>query len=89
MKWLLALFVVLLALLQYQLWFAPSGLRETYQLKHQVARLSKQNQQMHLRNEILEADVKDLKSGHTAIEERARSELGMVKQGETFYLVVK
>lgn len=86
---LLLVLVALLAWLQYRLWFGNGGQREVDVLQRQVQAQSRANGGLRQRNEALAAEVKDLKSGEAAIEERARSELGMIKPGETFYRVVE
>lgn len=78
----------LLAWLQYTMWFGTGGSHEVDELRAQVELQRAENQQLQQRNEALVAEVDDLKSGGAAVEERARSELGMVKPGETFYRVV-
>jgi cell division protein FtsB len=86
------LLVVLLALLgwlQYRLWFGNGGQREVAALQAQVQRQARDNAGLKQRNDALAAEVEDLKSGEAAVEERARSELGMIKPGETFYRVVE
>ena len=82
------LLVALLAWLQWRLWFGNGGQREVEALRAQVAAQSRENEGLKQRNAALAAEVRDLKSGEAAIEERARSELGMIKPGETFYRVV-
>jgi cell division protein FtsB len=86
---LLVLLAVLLAFLQYKLWLGSGGQREGAALRAQVARQEAENLRLQQRNEALKAEVEDLKSGEAAVEERARSELGMVKPGETFYRVIE
>jgi cell division protein FtsB len=86
---LLVLLAALLAFLQYKLWLGSGGQREGAALRAQVARQEAENLRLQQRNEALQAEVEDLKSGETAVEERARSELGMVKPGETFYRVIE
>ena len=81
--------VVLLGWLQYRLWFGNGGQREVAALQSEVARQQAENTRLQQRNDALAAEVEDLKSGEAAIEERARSELGMIKPGETFYRVVE
>ncbi len=81
--------ISLLVLLQYKLWLAPGGVAETWQLNKSILQLNNENQQAAAKNAALLADVKDLKEGNEAIEERARTELGMIKQGETFYQIVQ
>jgi len=80
--------VALLAWLQYRLWFGNGGAREVGALEQQVKRQARDNAGLKQRNDTLAAEVVDLKSGEAAVEERARSELGMIKPGETFYRVV-
>ena len=82
------LLVLLLASLQYKLWLGSGGQREVEALRAQVVKQEAENLGLRQRNEALKAEVEDLKSGEAAVEERARSELGMIKPGETFYRVV-
>ena len=82
------LLVVLLGWLQYRLWFGSGGQREVSALQAEVARQREENDALRQRNDALAAEVQDLKSGEAAVEERARSELGMIRPGETFYRVV-
>lgn len=86
---LLLLLALLLAGLQYTLWLGSGGEREVAGLRQQVATQQAENLRLQERNDALAAEVEDLKSGEAAVEERARSELGMVKPGETFYRVVE
>lgn len=79
----------LLAWLQYRLWFGGGGQGEVQALQHQVNQQARENSGFKQRNDALTAEVEDLKSGEKAVEERARSELGMIKPGETFYRVVE
>ena len=83
------LLVVLLGWLQYRLWFGNGGQREVAALQEEVARQQDENARLGQRNDALAAEVQDLKSGEAAVEERARSELGMIRPGETFYRVVE
>lgn len=88
MKVLAAVLVVLLALLQYRLWLGEGGMREVRRLRAEIETQRGENQQLKERNRTLSAEVQDLKKGTVAIEERARTDLGMVGKGETFYQVV-
>lgn len=85
----LLLLLVLLAWLQYRLWFGNGGEREVAQLRAQVQQQKRDNTGLQQRNDALAAEVEDLKSGEAAVEERARNELGMIKPGETFYRVIE
>lgn len=78
----------LLAWLQFTMWSGTGGSHEVDALRAQVENQRAENLRLMQRNEALVAEVGDLKSGGAAVEERARSELGMVKPGETFYRVV-
>jgi cell division protein FtsB len=88
MKVLAAALVMLLALLQYRLWLGEGGMREVRRLRAEIQSQKDDNQQLKERNRTLSAEVLDLKKGTVAIEERARTDLGMVGKGETFYQVV-
>ena len=83
--WLFLVLILLLAGLQYRLWVGDGSLAEIAELKRQIA--AQQGESRHLleRNRILEAEVLELKKGMETVEERARHELGMVKEGETLY----
>lgn len=87
--WPVLLLLALLAGLQAKLWFGAGGWREARELRETVEAQRAENARLQQRNDALGAEVEDLKSGETAVEERARSELGMVKPGETFYRVVE
>ncbi|ARP87292.1 cell division protein FtsB [Bordetella genomosp. 9] len=85
------LFLVLLALvclIQYPLWFGKGGWFKVWDLQKQVAAQRAVNEGMRARNAALDAEVRDLQTGTGAIEERARSELGMMKDGEVFVQIV-
>jgi cell division protein FtsB len=79
----------LLILLQYPLWFGHGSVYTLWRLKSEIAAQKEENARLKDRNQALEAEVVDLKQGYEAIEERARSELGMVKKGETFFQVIE
>jgi cell division protein FtsB len=87
--WLLLLLALLLGWLQYRYWFGAGSAGEVAALENQVAHQERENQGLQERNAALAAEVEDLKSGEAAVEERARSELGMIKPGEKFYRVVE
>lgn len=88
-KILLAALILLLLLLQIKLWFGDGNLLEAWQLRDAIDRQKIENAQLQYRNDVLEAEVDDLKKGLDAIEERARKELGMIKKGETFFQIVE
>ena len=78
----------LLAMLQYRLWLGAGGLNEVAHLRQQIQQQRGENELLVERNRTLAAEVDDLKAGTAAIEERARTDLGMVGAGETFYQVI-
>lgn len=80
---------IITALLQYKLWVAPGNVFDVMNLKQSVNTHVSKNQQLVNRNKMLEHEVHDLKYGSAALEERARQELGMVKDGETYYQFVE
>lgn len=88
MKLLTLVLISLFVLLQYKLWFDRHGVPEVWQLQKHMRSQSKENDLLKQRNEALTAEVDDLKHGQAALEERARTDLGMVKKDETFYQVV-
>ncbi len=87
MRWLAILFVVLILALQYPMWFGKGGWLQVHETDRQLGVQREANAKLKLRNEALDADVRDLKTGSEAIEERARSELGMIKPDEVFFQV--
>ncbi len=89
LRLLVLVLVVMLAWLQYRSWFGSGGNRDVAALQAQVQRQQRDNAGLQQRNDALAAEVEDLKSGEAAVEDRARSELGMIKPGETFYRVVE
>lgn len=89
MKILIAALLIILALLQYKLWFGNGSLTEVWRLRQAIQIQEKENTSLRERNQALSAEVKDLKQGLDAVEERARSELGMIKKNEVFYQVIE
>jgi len=88
--YILAIFLsILLIVLQINLWTGKGSMQDVRQLEHQTAVQSLENQKLKERNQGLLAEVKDLKSGLEAIDERARSEYGMIRKDETFFQIVK
>ncbi len=89
LRYIALILLVLLLALEIKLWAGPGGIHEVWRLKEQVLEQAQENAKLKQRNEILSAEVDDLKNGKEAIEERARSDLGLIKPGETFYQVVE
>jgi len=88
LKSILAILLALFLLLQYRLWFGTGGLIRLWQINQTIEVQILENSKLQERNQALEAEVIDLKRGLEAVEERARSELGMIKKGETFFQVI-
>ena len=88
MKWFAAALATVLLLLQYRLWVSGDGLSEVLRLKSAVATQQADNLRLSERNRQLSAEVRDLKQGYVALEERARTDLGMIGSNETFFQVV-
>ncbi len=88
MKWFAAVLLALVLVLNYRIWLSPDGTSEVLRLKEAVARQHAENERLALRNQQLAAEVRDLKQGFGALEEQARSELGMIAGNETYYQVV-
>lgn len=88
LRWIATLLGILLIAMQIKLWTGQGGRNDVQHLRDRVAVQKRQNSMLKLRNDALMADVHDLKTGTDAIEERARSELGMIKPGEIFYQVI-
>ncbi len=89
MKTLALVLFVLLFWLQYKIWLQDGGVPEILQLQSEVDNVKAEIEQLRDRNQSLDAEVQDLKKGLDAIEERARSELGMIKRGEVYYQVIE
>ena len=85
MKWLWVISLTLLAALQYRLWVGEGSLAHVGQLKQEISSQQGENEKLLERNRVLTAEVIELKQGLETIEERARHELGMVKEGETLF----
>ena len=88
-RFILLTFFLMTMGLQTRLWIGESSLAHVDGLSTQVDQQTTENNRKRLRNEILKAEIMDLRNGLDAIEEKARSELGLVKEGETFFLLVE
>lgn len=84
MRWLSVVLVAVLVLLQYPLWLGKGGWLRVWDVDRQLQEQKEANKKLEVRNAGLDAEVRDLKQGYDAIEERARFELGMIKQDEVF-----
>jgi cell division protein FtsB len=89
MKLLAIVLVALIALIQFPLWLGKGSWPRVWAVERKIAMQRETNERLTRRNEALDAEVRDLKEGLAAVEERARSELGMVKQDEIFFEVLQ
>lgn len=89
MKIILVFLVIATVYLQYDLWLGKGGIGDSVQLHHAIEAQKQENVVFGERNMTLAAEVQDLKQGLAAIEERARSELGMIREGETYYQIIE
>lgn len=88
MKTILVMLLLVLVMLQVRLWAGAGGIAEIVRLEDAIEAQNAENAQLEARNNVLKEDVSDLRNGLDSIEERARNELGLIRQGETFYLMV-
>ena len=86
---LIGILLLTLVVLQYRLWVGEGSLAEVHALKEEISQQKAELEKLRQRNDALQAEVDDLKQGLEAVEERARSELGMIREGEVFYQVIE
>ncbi|MEO8012153.1 MAG: cell division protein FtsB [Dokdonella sp.] len=89
LRYIALILLIMLIALQIKLWAGQGGTGDVLRLEKSVAEQKAKNDELKARNDALAAEVENLKDGDEAVEERARSELGLVKPGETFYQVVE
>lgn len=87
MKWLFAVLLIILGMLQYRLWQGEGSIAHATQLEREIKQQQAENDRMRERNRILDVEVKDLKTGADSVEERARNDIGMIKKDETFFMI--
>ena len=88
MRWILILLLLFFFGLQYRLWLGAGSWEQIVSLERDIEQQTQINDLLDNRNQLLDAEVKDLKNGLDSVEERARSDLGLIKEGETFYLLL-
>ena len=89
MRWLALGLLLLLLLLQYRLWLAEGSLAELHRLQAEFVEQQALNETLRVRNDWLEEEVLELQQGLETVEERARRDLGMIREGEVYYQVVE
>lgn len=87
-KWIAFILIAILGALQYRLWFGKNSVADFKTMQAQIDVLASQNANLKQRNQLLRADIEDLQLGIESMEERARNELGLIKEGETFYRIL-
>jgi cell division protein FtsB len=88
MKWIIAILVFCLIGLQYRLWIGDGSVAEVVDLQNKITLQQREIQRLQERNRLLALEVEELQTGMTIIEERARADMGMIKEDETFFMVV-
>lgn len=88
MKLLTGILLLILLGLQYSLWIGEGSISHVYRLKHDIVAQQQENSRLSERNNILALEVDSLKAGIDSVEERAREDMGMIKPGETFFMVI-
>jgi len=89
MRILTLILIIVFILLQMDIWFKEDGKKRTEELNQMIDTQQQENKEMMIRNSELEQEIKDLKDGTEALEEKARTEMGMIKEGEELYLIAK
>ena len=89
MRILTLIFIIVFILLQIDIWLKEDGKKRTEELNQMISTQQQENKEMMIRNSELEEEIKDLKGGTEALEEKARTEMGMIKEGEELYLIAK
>ena len=88
-RFFIIILIVFFLMIQFDIWFKDDGLYRVKELEQMIGSQVEENERLKLRNEQLEREIEELKSGTESIEEKARTDLGMIKEGEEFYLIVE
>ncbi len=88
-RFFIIILVVFFLMIQFDIWFKDDGFYRVKELEQMIGSQVEENERLKLRNEQLEREIEELKSGTESIEEKARTDLGMIKEGEEFYLIVE
>lgn len=89
MKWIVAILVLIILGLQYRLWFGEGSLEQIAELEREIEKQTIENSSLQDRNNLLLSQIRELKGGSEGLEEKARQDMGMVKEGETFYYITE
>tara|TARA_B100001758_G_scaffold76836_1_gene64947 strand:+ start:375 stop:647 length:273 start_codon:yes stop_codon:yes gene_type:complete len=88
-RFFIIILIVFFLMIQFDIWFKDDGFYRVKELEQMIGNQVEENERLKLRNEQLEREIEELKSGTESIEEKARTDLGMIKEGEEFYLIVE
>ena len=88
-RFFIIILIVFFLMIQFDIWFKEDGFYRVKELEQMIGNQVEENKRLKLRNEQLEREIDELKSGTESIEEKARTDLGMIKEGEEFYLIVE
>ena len=88
-RFFIIILIVFFLMIQFDIWFKDDGFYRVKELEQMIGNQVEENKRLKLRNEQLEQEIEELKSGTESIEEKARTDLGMIKEGEEFYLIVE
>lgn len=89
MRWIVAILVLIILGLQYRLWFGEGSLEQIAELEREIDKQKIENASLQDRNNLLLSQIKELKEGSEGLEEKARQDMGMIKEGETFYYITE
>ncbi|MAD57738.1 MAG: cell division protein FtsB [Porticoccus sp.] len=89
MRWLLIILCVFISIFQYRLWIGDGSLSHKHKLQNDAISQQKKNENLRQKNLVLANELKNLTNSTDSVEERARRDLGMIKEGETFYMIVE
>ena len=87
-RFFIIILIVFFLMIQFDIWLKDDGFYRVKELEQMIGSQVEENKRLKLRNEQLEREIEELKSGTESIEEKARTDLGMIKEGEEFYLIV-
>ncbi len=88
-RFFIIILIVFFLMIQFDIWFKDDGFNRLKELEQMIGSQLEENERLKLRNEQLEREIEELKSGTESIEEKARTDFGMIKEGEEFYLIVE
>ena len=88
-RFFIIILIIFFLMIQFDIWFKDDGFYRVKELEQMIGNQVEENKRLKLRKEQLQREIEELKSGTESIEEKARTDLGMIKEGEEFYLIVE